>query len=173
MKRMKQELPLPNGIDRGNIVKDHATGQQAQVGAICFQNTGSTLVEVIADLPEDGEAPKSRYVDYHCLERLEDGVRDRLEPMDDRCDIDFGDKVEDVVSGFKGIVVESLLQRNGCIAFCVQPKLKKGEEEMPAAKFVDQHQLKVIKKRAIETGQTKTKGGSSLGIATSDRSVRP
>ena len=61
--------------------------------------------------------------------------------------INLGDEVECIASGFRGIALSRHEYLNGCIRFEVQPKCKKGETNKHLdAYYFDQQQLKVVKK---------------------------
>ena len=60
----------------------------------------------------------------------------------------LGNKVKDKISGFGGIVVESVEYLNGCIQYFIRPKAKK-DGKFPMGEWIDQHQLKTIKKGAV------------------------
>ena len=59
--------------------------------------------------------------------------------------VELGDQVEDVVSGFKGIVMARTEWLNGCARIVVQPKVGK-DRKMPDNACFDEPQLKIIKR---------------------------
>jgi len=52
-----------------------------------------------------------------------------------------GEEVEDVVSGFTGIIDCASLWLNGCKRYSVQPKMKKGETAKPDSIWVDEESI--------------------------------
>ena len=52
-----------------------------------------------------------------------------------------GEEVEDVVSGFTGIVDCVSLWLNGCRRYSVQPKMKVGETVKPESLWIDEESL--------------------------------
>lgn len=71
--------------------------------------------------------------------------------------IKLGDSVKDKVTGLKGIVVAKVEYLNGCIQFCVKPKMKKNGTESPNGEYIDYQQLKILKK-GNEKEKTRTGG---------------
>ena len=68
-------------------------------------------------------------------------------------EIELGDKVKDLVTGFEGIAVAKTEFINGCVQFSVVRQLKKNEKmlENPLGDpSIDSKSLKIIKKRAVD-----------------------
>jgi len=63
--------------------------------------------------------------------------------------IELGDEVQDIVNGFQGIAISKLIHLNGCISFEVRPKVKP-DKGYPDSYYIDQQQLKIIKKKVIK-----------------------
>lgn len=55
----------------------------------------------------------------------------------------LGKKVECLVTGFTGIATSEVKYINGCIQYCVKPKVGK-DKVMPEGHYIDVQQLKVI-----------------------------
>ena len=55
-----------------------------------------------------------------------------------------GTEVKDEVSGGTGIINGSAIWLNGCVQYSVQPKIKKGETEMPTSWWIDEDQLTIV-----------------------------
>jgi len=72
--------------------------------------------------------------------------------------IELGNKVKDRVSGLVGITIAKVEYLNGCIQFCVRPKIKKGEIKLSESCYIDEGQLEkvsegvCVKKKAIAPG---------------------
>lgn len=73
---------------------------------------------------------------------------------------ELGDKVRDVVTGFKGVVVARTEWLNGCVRVTVQPKMKK-DGVCPEGAAFDEPQLEIlqrantppeVKEQRLETG---------------------
>ncbi len=63
--------------------------------------------------------------------------------------VQLGDRVQDCVTGFKGVVVSQHNYLHGCTRFSVQPKINKGGEYPDVATF-DEPQLKLLKKAVVK-----------------------
>jgi hypothetical protein len=61
-----------------------------------------------------------------------------------KSNIQLGNEVKSVISGFRGIAINRLEYLNGCIQFCVKPQgLNKDGTEKTGVYF-DEEQLKVV-----------------------------
>ncbi len=60
--------------------------------------------------------------------------------------IKLGQKVKCVVTGFTGIVVSKVEYLSGCIQFCIRPRMKAKDNEMPKSQYIDEGQLVVCGK---------------------------
>lgn len=71
----------------------------------------------------------------------------------------LGDKVQDKVTGFKGIVTTRSEFINGCIRYGVQSQdLKEGKTIDP--EWFDERQLELVKKEAVKVENKRTGGPS-------------
>lgn len=61
-------------------------------------------------------------------------------------EIELGDKVKDLITGFEGIAVAKTEFINGCVQFSVAKQLKKGEIGEPC---IDSKSLRIVKKKAV------------------------
>ena len=81
--------------------------------------------------------------------------------------VELGQEVKDVVTGFRGIATAKVEYLNGCLQFCVRPKVdmpKKGEaQKYPEGKYIDVEQLKTVGKSKIKL-QSHTSKPSGGGI---------
>jgi len=59
--------------------------------------------------------------------------------------IELGQKVRCKVTGFEGIATSRIEFLNGCVQYCVKPKINKKDQKMPEGEFIDQQQLEVVK----------------------------
>ena len=67
--------------------------------------------------------------------------------METKTDIDFGDTVKDIYTGFTGVVTCIMIFINGCTQFEVTPKWdKKATLESISGMFIDSQSLKITKK---------------------------
>jgi len=72
--------------------------------------------------------------------------------------VKLGDKVQDKVSGFSGVIVGEHNYLNGCTRFTVQPSIDK-EGKLPIAETFDALQLKKVEASISHPrGDTKTGG---------------
>ena len=77
---------------------------------------------------------------------------------------DCGDELECIVTGFKGIVISRIEWLNGCIQYCLKPKMKKKKDEtikMPEGEYIDEQQLKLIEPKKINPKIKPTEGPGS------------
>lgn len=69
--------------------------------------------------------------------------------------ITLGNKVKDTVTGFEGIATSRIEFLNGCIQYCIKPKMGK-DGKMPEGEYIDEEQLmdlgKDVKVVAKDTG---------------------
>jgi hypothetical protein len=71
----------------------------------------------------------------------------------------LGCKLVDIVSGFEGIAVARIQYLNGCLQYCVKPKIKLSEpEKMPDGIYIDESQLKMVEEKAIHVEKRSTGG---------------
>lgn len=73
--------------------------------------------------------------------------------------VNLGDEVKDMVTGFKGIAVCRHSYLQGCDRITVQPKVKKGEIDVPNEQSFDEPQLVIIKTNVIKRKATKDNPG--------------
>jgi len=70
--------------------------------------------------------------------------------------IELGQKVKCTITGFTGIATAKIEYLNGCIQFCVKPRIKAKDNTMPEGRYIDVDQLKVVgegvKAKKKETG---------------------
>lgn len=67
-----------------------------------------------------------------------------------KMNIILGSKVQDKVTGFTGIATAKVEYLNGCIQYCVKPKV--GEDgKMPEGSYIDHQQLVVIEGATAQT----------------------
>jgi len=55
----------------------------------------------------------------------------------------LGCKVKDRITGFEGIVAARVIYLNGCVQYCVTPKLAK-DEKMSSGEYIDVGQLEFV-----------------------------
>ena len=72
--------------------------------------------------------------------------------------IKLGDKVKDKVTGFTGVATSKVEYLNGCVQFCITPKMKSKDNKMPEGTYIDQQQLEVVGKKV--SVKRKRTGGS-------------
>jgi hypothetical protein len=82
-----------------------------------------------------------------------------------KSNIQMGDEVQCIVTGFKGVVTSITEYLNGCRRMGVQPPVDK-EGRIPEAYNIDEPQLVVTKARKVKMGPQDT-GGPMLRIPSS------
>ena len=65
-------------------------------------------------------------------------------------EIELGDTVKDIYTGFEGVAVARTEFINGCIQFNVAPKWNKKDNPLMEEAGVDENSLKVIKKKPVK-----------------------
>ena len=69
-------------------------------------------------------------------------------------EIELGDKVRDLITGYEGIAVAKTEFINGCVQFSVAKQLKRGEkvitETFGLDPSIDSKSLRVVKKKAVD-----------------------
>jgi len=69
-------------------------------------------------------------------------------------EIRLGSIVQDRVTGYSGIATARVEYLNGCVQYCVKPRVK-GDMKMPDSEYIDVGQLKVVNKGiSIESSET-------------------
>lgn len=58
-------------------------------------------------------------------------------------EVKLGLKVRDKITGYEGIATAKVEYINGCIQFCVKPKVG-ADGKMPEGEYLDVHQLEVV-----------------------------
>lgn len=68
--------------------------------------------------------------------------------------IELGQEAEDVVTGYKGVVVARCEFIDGCVQYCLLPKSVKGK--YPDNQYIDEARLEVIetKPKSVESSRT-------------------
>jgi len=74
--------------------------------------------------------------------------------------VNLGDEVKDMVTGFKGIATSITTYINGCRRIGVQPPMGK-DGKYPDAWHIDEPQLSIIKKQKVSVGEQKKGGPAS------------
>jgi len=64
-------------------------------------------------------------------------------------EIQLGDKVKDMVTGFVGVAYSVCENFNGCIQFDIVPEVNK-DGTIAKGQWIDSQQLKIIKKGAVK-----------------------
>ena len=84
--------------------------------------------------------------------------------------IELGNKVKDIVTGYEGIAVSRIEYLNGCVQYCVKPKVGK-DGKIAEGEFIDQEQLKdlgkAVKVVAKPTGGNMSDTPSGFGLSRS------
>ena len=71
--------------------------------------------------------------------------------------IELGSKVRDRVTGFTGTATARVEYLNGCVQYCVKPRMSK-KGEMPEGQYIDDKQLEVIEEDELSIKATETGG---------------
>lgn len=77
--------------------------------------------------------------------------------MDMSKTIEILDEVEDVITGFKGTVTAKITYVYGCTQFEVKPK-HDGKGDYPKSAWIDEPQLKIIKKNGGDQSEPRNGG---------------
>ena len=79
-------------------------------------------------------------------------------------EIELGSKVKDLVTGFEGIVTSRTEYLNGCIQYCIAPKITGKDKGIPDSYSIDVQQLKVIGKGVAKKSTKKKKPGGPMKV---------
>ena len=82
---------------------------------------------------------------------------------------DNGQEVEDIVTGFRGIITCAALWLNGCKRYSVHPKMKEGETTMPDSIWIDQENLKLISEGVAKKVEPTPTGGPTFANTSGNR----
>lgn len=69
----------------------------------------------------------------------------------------LGAKARDTVTGFEGIITARNEWLNGCIQYCLKPKVDK-DGKIPEGEWIDEQQVELVRKAASKAA-AKTTGG--------------
>lgn len=115
----KMELRL------GNMARDASTGFTGRLIQKSVETNGNVRFSIQPLAKEDGTIPEGWFIDLHMIDFLEDGVADRVPPLQE-AEFKAGDKLRDKISGFEGILTTTYWFLNGCIHYeVVSEKLTK------------------------------------------------
>ena len=70
-------------------------------------------------------------------------------------EIQLGEYVQDIVTGFEGITTARVQYLNGCIQYCV--KSKATDNSISDGEYIDEGQLKVIKGKGMSVSIIKSR----------------
>ncbi len=75
-----------------------------------------------------------------------------------------GQRVEDSLTGFNGIIDGAAIWINGCVRYSVIPKIKKGENTRPEGWWIDEAQLNLLDDGITKEAEKRQKrtGGPSM-----------
>lgn len=69
-------------------------------------------------------------------------------------EIKLGNKVRDKVTGYEGVATARVEYLNGCVQYCVKPKVG-SDGKMPDPEYIDVQQLEVVSEGAtVEASKT-------------------
>lgn len=77
-----------------------------------------------------------------------------------KVNIKLGQKVRDKVTGFEGVAISRVEYLNGCIQFCVKPRVDKDGKDQDG-QYVDEAQLEVVKEPKAAVKKSDTGGPSA------------
>lgn len=140
--------------ERGDEVICEVTGFRGIVTGETKCLQGMTRFDVQPGLDKKGKMGECWTIDATSLKVLVKGKIKALPPIKVN-DVELGNEVEDILSGFRGVVIAESLAINGCTRVVVQPKIDK-EGKLPKAEAFDVGRLKTIKVAKIPDGQRET-----------------
>lgn len=71
--------------------------------------------------------------------------------------IKLGQRVRDTVTGFEGIATSKVIYLNGCVQYCVKPKVA-ADGKMPVGEYINEEQLVILEGDAVCLEQEKNGG---------------
>ena len=69
----------------------------------------------------------------------------------------LGEKVKDAVTGFKGTITSRIEYLNGCLQYCVEPKVGKEGKKMDH-QYIDEGQLELIDGKSMRASRSGPQG---------------
>lgn len=148
----------------GDLVRDKITGFEGiATGYTDFFYGCRRIMVQPRVLKKDGDTAKSHSFDEPQLEILDRGLIQARPSFSDN-PVEMGDEVEDLVTGFKGIVVVIATFAFSCRRIGVQPqKLKKDGDGIAEDQFFDEGGLKITKRKKIPIVEQAPIGNDSTG----------
>jgi hypothetical protein len=130
--------PLVLGCD----AIDTATGCKGRLTIRYDQFNGNIMWALQPMVPKGkNEIPEAYFIDHFTLRRTGDGVSGSVPPIDDTVTIQIGDKVEDILTHYQGVVMEKCTYLNGCVRFSVHGEIPKDSENgLPPKGIAFEHQ---------------------------------
>ena len=124
----------------GNIVVDIVTGLRGT--AASFHEPMVGMKQIAIQPQGDGQTiPESTYIDEYLVEVVEDGIADRVPPVE-QAPFQFGQEVRDIASGQVGKITSRVTYLNGCVHFGVTTNSQ--ENKNPEHFYVDYHRLELV-----------------------------
>lgn len=124
---IRTRFNLPTTMNFGSWVKDKFTGFEGTIVNFTSHLSGNVRAGIVPQAKsEDKSYPDGADIDVSSLEFLRATDATCL-PLQDT-PVQLGDLVEDIVTGYRGIVLYAHLSASGCINFAVQAKLTKKQQ---------------------------------------------
>lgn len=155
----------------GKTVQDVTTGYTGICITIVQKVSGNYQIGIQPKCADGGTFPECMWIDTQIIDIVDDGLVDRVTPITKLCDINIGDEVEDVISGYTGIVFEKSIHFNGCEMICVARRMKKKDTTITYEWFSSKR-IKVTTKQKVvlDIAEKRAPGGPSVRMS---RTVGP
>lgn len=127
----------------GKIVKDQSSGLTGVCVSLQRELSGNVRYGLQPHSKDGATVPEGYDVDSHFL--IETTVKDRkpIQPEPEvECDIQLGNHVKDVISGYEGVATKRVTFLNGCVYFMVVAK-GLDKEGKPHSQFLEVQRLKM------------------------------
>ena len=139
-------------VKLGNVCRDPITGYTGTAIQMVEMLNGTIqyAVQPKCDPKDTSKMPEAYNFDTHLLEFVAEGLESKVTPPAP-CLIKLGDKVQDRITGIKGIAGNKATFINGCIYFAVEPKAKdKKGADRPKGIFVSHDRLDVLEAASFQ-----------------------
>jgi hypothetical protein len=152
-------------IKLGSKVRDNITGFEgiAHYRVTTFSGLIRYCVQPKSDDPT--KIVDAMELDHHSLEVLNEDMCDKVTPCKFIVDIPLGSTVQDIASGFTGVAESYTEHFNGCITYCVRPRIRESDliGGRPDTSSIVQESLVLVKTEGaalpVKKPSLKTSGG--------------
>lgn len=143
--KVKYFMSTNHDIKIGSTVRDDTGFTGIAVQRLDFLSGNVQYIIQPRMTEGDKGYPDAVGLDFHQLDVIDAGTSAKtIEPPP--IEIQLGQRVEDLATGFTGIATCRSTYQNGCVSFLVVPKVQNGTafNENPRGDYIDHKRLKVV-----------------------------